>query len=112
MMSKGVKMKTKDDAQCLMRRICVSGGRTRMGDVGLRIVRYALLEEVGLALQRDHVHEVEGVGDVVYFVIAERDKQAIGNKLDILAHQSRVHANEFAWQSVCSRWSIYRKHCT
>ena len=83
-----------------------------MVDVGLQIVRYALLEKVGLALQRDHVHEVEGVGDVVYFVIAERYKQAISNKSNILALQSRVHANEFARQSVCSGQSIHIKRCT
>jgi hypothetical protein len=54
-----------------------------------------VLFEVGPALQRDHIHEIEWVGDVVNLVVSER-YEAVSNKLNILTHQSGVHANEFA----------------
>ena len=79
-------MKTKHNIQCFMRRVCLGSGHTRMVDVGLQIVQYVLLKEVGFVLQRDHIHEVEGVGDIVYPVIAKRDKQVISNKFNALAH--------------------------
>jgi len=46
-----------------------------------------LLKEVGLALQRNHIHKVEGVGDIVDFVIAKGYEEAVGNELNVLAHQ-------------------------
>lgn len=46
-----------------------SVGRTlvahRRHDTSLLVVTHALLKEVGLALERDHVHPLEGVGGVV-----------------------------------------------
>jgi hypothetical protein len=45
-------------------------------------------------LEGDHIHEVEGVGDVVELLVTESDKQVVGDKLDVLAHQGGVHADE------------------
>jgi hypothetical protein len=46
------------------------------------------------ALERDHVHEVERVVHVVVLRAAERDEQAVGNELDVLAHKLGVHPDE------------------
>jgi hypothetical protein len=63
-------------------------------DGGLLVVADALLEEVGLALQRDELHPVEGVGGVVHLPAPERHEQAVGDELDVLAHEGAVHADE------------------
>lgn len=63
-------------------------------DTRTLVVRDTLLEEVGLALERDHVHEIEGVGGLVELVDAERDKETIGHKLNVLAHEGGVHADQ------------------
>lgn len=49
------------------------------------------LEEVRLSLERDHLHEVEGVRDLVELLISERDEESVGNELDVLSHQRDVH---------------------
>lgn len=69
-------------------------------DTGLLVVTDTLLEEVGLASQGDGLHEVEGVGSVVVFLVTERDQETVGDELDVLAHQLGVHAEESAGQSV------------
>ena len=51
-------------------------------------------------MQRNHVHEVERVRDVVDLLVTERDKQTIHDELDILAHEIGVHTDELAWQRV------------
>ena len=65
-----------------------------MVNASLGIIRYTLLEEVGLALKRDHVHEVERVGNIVDLLIAKSNEQTVGNELNILAHELGVHADE------------------
>ena len=58
------------------------------------------LEEVGLALHRDHVHKVERVSRLVNLFVAERDEQPVGDKFDVLAHEVRVHADQLDRQRV------------
>lgn len=70
------------------------GAIRRSTDTSLGIVRDTLLEEVGLSLEGDHVHEVKGVCDVVDLVRPESNEKTVSDKLDVLAHQCRVHANE------------------
>ena len=65
-----------------------------MVDTRFGVCRDSRFEEVGFALQGDHLHEVEGVGDVPDFRVTEGDQQSIGDKLDVLAHQLRVHSDE------------------
>lgn len=67
---------------------------SRSTDTSLGIVRDTLLEEIGLALEGDHVHEIEGVRDIVDLVRAKSNKQTVCNELNVLAHQCRVHADE------------------
>ena len=55
-------------------------------DAGLLVVAHALFEEVGLALQGDHIHPGEGVFHVVNFGLAQSGQQTVGDKLDVLAH--------------------------
>lgn len=44
---------------------------TVMVDIRFRVVGYSLLEKVGLALQRNHVHKVEWVGHVIDLLIPQ-----------------------------------------
>jgi len=76
------------------RSLRILGPRRGLVDTGLCIIANPLLEEVGLALEGDHVHEIEGVGDVVHLGVAECDKEPIRNELDVLIHQGRVHPDE------------------
>jgi hypothetical protein len=69
-------------------------------DTSLLVVANTLLEEVGLASQRDVLHEVEGVGGVVHLGVAERQKQTVSDELNVLAHESCVHAEECARKGV------------
>ena len=57
--------------------------RTRH-DAGLLVLADALLEEVGLALERDHVHEVEGILDVVDLGTSQGDEKSVRDKRDVL----------------------------
>jgi hypothetical protein len=46
-------------------------------DRALGVCRYSGLEEVGLSLQRDHLHEVEGVGVVVNLLVTQSNQQSV-----------------------------------
>lgn len=70
-------------------------------DTCLLVVTDTLLEEVGLASKRDVLHEVEGVGGIVDLGVAKSKEEAVSDKLDVLAHQVRVHAEKSAWQCFC-----------
>lgn len=71
-----------------------------MTNISLLVVRHTFFKEVRFPLKGDHVHEVERIGFVVKFLIAERHQQTISNKLNVLTHKFSVHANEFDWQGV------------
>ena len=60
----------------------------------LRIIGDALLEEVGLALEGDHVHEIEWVGHIVHLVVPQRNQQTIGDKFDVLTHELGIHSDQ------------------
>ena len=62
-------------------------------DARFRILGDALLKEVGFALKRNHVHEVEWILRMVVLRPTQRKEEVVGHKLDILAHQCGVHAN-------------------
>jgi hypothetical protein len=74
--------------------------RARVIDVRFGIIGNTLLEEVGLALQGDHIHEIEWVCHVISLLVAKRDQQPVGNELDILAHEICVHADELDGKGV------------
>lgn len=63
-------------------------------DTSLLVIANSLLEEVGLASQRDVFHEVEGVGGVVDLGLTEGEEKTVGDKLNVLAHKLCVHAKE------------------
>lgn len=69
-------------------------------DAGLLVIADALLEEVGLAGERDVLHKVEGVGGVVDLLVAEGEQQAVGDELDVLAHEGGVHAEQGAGEGL------------
>ncbi|KAF1760634.1 hypothetical protein GCK72_008883 [Caenorhabditis remanei] len=60
-----------------------------------------LLEEVGLSIYRDVLHEVEWILHIVQLVASEFRKQVIGDELDVLRHQTTVHANHVNWKCLC-----------
>lgn len=62
-----------------------SGGR-RSIDSSLSVIRYTLLEEVGLALKRDHIHKVEGVRHGIDLVVSKSHKESVSDELYVLAH--------------------------
>jgi hypothetical protein len=72
-------------------------------DTGLLVVADTLLEEIGLAGQGNVLHEVEGVGGVVRLRVAESKEQTVSHKLNVLAHEGGVHAEQSAWQSVTEK---------
>lgn len=69
-------------------------------DTGLLVVGNTLLEEVGLAAKGDVLHEVEGVGGLVDFLVTKSDKETISDELNVLLHEVRVHAEEGTWKSL------------
>ena len=79
----------------------VGVGADGLVDTRLGVGRDSRLEEVGLALQRDHLHEVEGVGHVPDLGVAKGDEQSVGDKLDVLAHELGVHTDKRNGESVC-----------
>ena len=62
------------------------------------IIADSLFEEVGFALQRNHVHPLERILNVVNLGHPKGEEQSISNELDVLGHQFAVHANQFNWQ--------------
>ena len=83
-----------------LRLFSIKRGRSRVVDACLGVFRHALLKEVGLALKRNHVHEVEGIGSIVDLLIAKSNEQTVGNELDVLAHELGVHTDEGDGESI------------
>jgi hypothetical protein len=75
-------------------------------DTGLLVVTDALLKEVGLASQRNVLHEVEGVGRVVVLGVAESQEQTVGDELNVLTHERGVHAEQSARQRVAKEFLL------
>lgn len=69
-------------------------------DTGLLVVTNTLLEEVSLAGKGDVLHEVEGVGSIVVLLVAKSDQETVGNELNVLAHQFRVHSEQSARKGI------------
>ena len=67
--------------------------------VKLLVFSDALLEEVGLALQGDHLHPIEGVGRVEDLAVSQGRQQAICDELDVLGHQVLIHSDQIAGES-------------
>ena len=78
--------------------------------VGLLVLTHTLLEEVGLALQGDHVHPLERVLNVVVLGDTKCVKQSVSDKHDILSHQLRIHADEFHRKCIRDKLKLYL-HC-
>jgi len=72
----------------------VSSGGGRGVDSRLGIIGYTLLEKVGLALERDHIHKVEGIRHGVHLVVAESHEEPVSDELDVLAHELGIHSDE------------------
>lgn len=57
------------------------------------VFRDTFFKEIGFPLERYHFHEIERVGGVVVLHVPQRDKKAIGDKLNVLTHEFRVHSD-------------------
>mmetsp|Transcript_33811 Transcript_33811/g.82954 ORF Transcript_33811/g.82954 Transcript_33811/m.82954 type:complete len:368 (-) Transcript_33811:96-1199(-) len=71
-----------------------AGAGEGVHDAALLVLAHALLEEVGLALEGDELHPVEGVDGVVLLGHAEGHQQVVCHELDVLLHQVAVHAHQ------------------
>jgi len=60
-----------------------------------------LLEEIGLSLQGNLFHEIEGILRVPQFFAIQLDKEPIGHKLDVLLHEVAVHPKHCNGKCVC-----------
>lgn len=69
----------------------------------LAVLAHAFLEEVSLALKGDHLHPVKRVYGVVLLIAAELHEEAVSAKLDVLPHQSAVHADQLHRQRGCDK---------
>ena len=63
-------------------------------DAGLLIVSDPLLEEVGLSVERDVLHEVERVLNLVDLGAAELNKEPVCHVLDVDGHEVAVHSDQ------------------
>ena len=75
-------------------------------DTGLLVVTDTLLEEVGLTSQGDVLHEVKGVGGVEVLLVTQGHQKAVGNKLNVLAHQVGVHTQQSNGKSICQEFLL------
>jgi len=66
----------------------------------------SLLEEIGLSSHGDELHPVEWVFGIVDFFAAEALQQTIRHILDVLVHQTSVHANQFAIQTFADEFPL------
>jgi hypothetical protein len=69
-------------------------------DTSLLVLANTLLEEVGLATERNVLHEVEGVGDAVDLLVAESNQETVGHELNVLLHEVGVHAEKGTGESL------------
>lgn len=65
-----------------------------INNTNLLIIADFLLEEVGLSVSRDFVHEVERIGCIVDFVASQFKKEPIRHVLNVLAHHITVHSDQ------------------
>ena len=81
--------------------LAISSFLVRAGhDAGFLVIADALLEEVGFASEGYRLHEVEGVGRIVDFLIPEGEEETVGDELDVLLHERGVHAEQCAGESI------------
>ena len=78
---------------------------TRLG-----VIRIPLLKEVILPLQRNPFHELKGVRHIEYLRVAQLSHQTVCYELNVLRHQSCVHPNQFARQSLRNE-ILLNRHC-
>lgn len=69
-------------------------------DSTLGVLSHSLLEEVGLSLEGDHLHPLEGVGGFIHLGDVEGGKETVGAELNVLAHHGGVHADELYGEGV------------
>ena len=63
----------------------------------------SLLKEVCLSLEANHLHPLEGVGNIVEARAFQGNKETVGAKLNVLAHEIRVHTNQFDWKGILNK---------
>ncbi len=67
---------------------------------GFAVLAGFVFEKVGFGRQRNHFHKVKGVFGVPHFGQAQLHQEPVANKLDVLAHEFFVHANEAVLETV------------
>lgn len=78
----------------------VVSGTDSLVDTRFGVCRDSRLEKVGLALEGDHLHKVEGVGRVPNLLVTQSNKKTVGDKLNVLAHELGIHTDKRDGESV------------
>lgn len=78
----------------------VVSGTDSLVDPRFGVCRDSRLEKVGLALEGDHLHKVEGVGRVPNLLVTQSNEKTVGNKLNVLAHELGIHTDKRDGKSV------------
>eukprot|EP00965_Chrysotila_dentata_P168766 5573282-Pleurochrysis_carterae.AAC.7 len=92
---------------CVRGECSIGAERTQSRRRHLLVLADALLEKVCLSLERDELHPVKRVGGAVELGGAERVKEAVGHKLDVLRHGARVHSDQVDRQRVAHKLLLH-----
>ena len=71
-----------------------------VADAGFAVLAGFVFEKVGFGRERNHFHKVKGVFGVPHFGQAQLQQEPVANKLDVLAHEFFVHADEAVFETV------------
>mmetsp|Transcript_8733 Transcript_8733/g.13966 ORF Transcript_8733/g.13966 Transcript_8733/m.13966 type:complete len:277 (-) Transcript_8733:444-1274(-) len=75
-------------------------------DTALRIFPNTFLEEVRLSLERNHFHPFKWIRCLVMTRASQGYQQAVGTELNVLLHQSRVHADQLDGKSISNEFLL------
>ena len=59
-----------------------------------RVFAHSFLKKVGFSFDAYQLHEIKRIGRVIHLVTVQLQKQAVGNKFNVLNHQLGIHSNE------------------
>ena len=69
------------------------------------VVGHPFFKEVRLALERNEVHEIEGIGDVIVSRVTKRIQEMVGNEFDVLEHRSSIQTKKCNRECFCEKMS-------
>merc|ERR1712066_458794 len=76
---------------------------SRRHHTSLLVLAHALFEEVGLPLQGDQLHPIEGIRCTEKLRMPKRREQSVGHELNVPRHELAVHPDEVTWQRLTDK---------